>query len=107
MWRTRRWSHHLGETPPHWAPKRRSAKVARYEQAIAIGRENWQSAALRAGNRAAAAMSLNHSAKLNGLDPYAYSRRVLERLPTQPASRIAELLPHRWTPLAICRSHVP
>jgi transposase len=25
-------------------------------------------------------------------------RDVLERLPTQPASRIAELLPHRWHP---------
>jgi transposase len=23
-------------------------------------------------------------------------RDVLERLPTQPASRIGELLPHRW-----------
>jgi transposase len=41
-------------------------------------------------------MSLIHSAKLNGFDPYAYVRDVLERLPTQPASRIAELLPHRW-----------
>lgn len=39
-------------------------------------------------------MSLIHSAKLNGLDPYAYMRDVLEQLPTQPASRIAELLPH-------------
>jgi len=43
-------------------------------------------------------MSLIHSAKLNGLDPYAYIRDVLERLPTQPASRIEELLPHRWAP---------
>ena len=25
------------------------------------------------------------------------SHGVLERLPTQPASRIAELLPHRWS----------
>lgn len=41
-------------------------------------------------------MSLIHSAKLNGLDPYAYIRDVLEWLPTQLASRIAELLPHRW-----------
>lgn len=40
-------------------------------------------------------MSLIHSAKLNELDPYPYIRDVLERLPTQPASRIEELLPHR------------
>lgn len=29
---------------------------------------------------------------------YAYLRDVLERLPTQQASRIDELLPHRWPP---------
>ena len=43
-------------------------------------------------------MSLIGSAKMNDLDPYAYLRDVLERLPTHPASRIAELLPHRWHP---------
>ncbi|WP_443112089.1 IS66 family transposase [Aquabacterium sp. OR-4] len=67
---------------------------------IAIGRQNWLFAgSLRAGKRAAAGMSLIHSAKLNGLDPYAYMRYVLERLPTQPASRITELLPHHWQPI--------
>ena len=56
---------------------------------IALGRQNWLFAgSLRAGKRAAAVMSLIHSAKLNGLDPYAYLRDVLERLPAQPASRI-------------------
>ena len=64
---------------------------------IAIGRNNWLFAgSLRAGKRAAAIMSLVHSARLNGHDPYAYLRDVLERLPTQPNSRIAELLPHHW-----------
>jgi transposase len=64
---------------------------------IALGRNNWLFAgSLRAGERAAAVMSLIHSAKLNGLDPYAYMRDVLERLPTQQASRISELLPHCW-----------
>lgn len=64
---------------------------------IALGRNNWLFAgSMRAGKRAAAVMSLIHSARLNGLDPYAYIRDVLERLPTQPASRISELLPHRW-----------
>jgi transposase len=41
-------------------------------------------------------MSLLHSARLNGHEPHAYLKDVLERLPTQPASRIGELLPHRW-----------
>lgn len=66
---------------------------------IALGRKNWLFAgSLRAGQRAAAIMSLIHSARLNGHDPYAYLRDVLTRLPTQLNSRIEELLPHRWKP---------
>ena len=66
---------------------------------IALGRANWLFAgSLRAGKRAAAVMSLVHSARLNGHDPYAYLKDVLTRLPTQPASRVQELLPHRWQP---------
>ena len=66
---------------------------------VALGRANWLFAgSLRAGQRAAAVMSLVHSARLNGHDPYAYLRNVLERLPTHPASRVGELLPHRWSP---------
>lgn len=64
---------------------------------IAIGRSNWLFAGgLRAGQRAAAVMSLIHSARLNGHDVYAYMKDVLERLPSLPASRISELFPHRW-----------
>ena len=69
---------------------------------IAIGRSNWLFAgSLRAGKRAAAVMSLVHSARINDVDPYAYLKDVLERLPTLPASRIAELLPHRWQPYTV------
>ena len=64
---------------------------------VALGRSNWLFAgSLRAGQRAAAVMSLIQSAKLNGHDPYRYLKDVLERLPTQPASRLEELLPQRW-----------
>jgi transposase len=64
---------------------------------VALGRSNWLFAgSLRAGQRAATIMSLIQSAKLNGHDPYRYLKEVLERLPTQPASRIDELLPHCW-----------
>ena len=64
---------------------------------IAIGRKNWLFAgSQRAGKRAAAIMSLIQSAKLNGHDPHVYLKDVLTRLPTQRASRIGELLPHRW-----------
>ncbi len=43
-------------------------------------------------------MSLIQSAKLNGLDPYAYLKDVLQRLPTHKVRLVGELLPHRWTP---------
>lgn len=64
---------------------------------IATGRKNWLFAgSLRAGQRAAAIMSLIQSAKLNDHDPFVYLKDVLARLPTQPFSKIVELLPHRW-----------
>jgi transposase len=84
-----------GELPPdnNW--------VENQIRPIAIGRSNWLFAgSLRAGQRAAAIMSLVHSARLNGHEPHAYLRDVLERLPAQPASRIGELLPHHWQPPA-------
>lgn len=56
---------------------------------------------LRAGKRAAAVVSLLHSARINGHDPCAYFEDELKRLPTtHPANRINELLPHRWSPSA-------
>ncbi|WP_256390458.1 transposase domain-containing protein, partial [Pseudomonas yamanorum] len=61
------------------------------------GRSNWLFAgSLRSGKRAAAIMSLIQTARLNGHDPYAYLKDVLTRLPTQRASEITELLPHKW-----------
>ncbi|RVU80955.1 IS66 family transposase [Leucothrix sargassi] len=63
----------------------------------ALGRKNWLFAgSLESGQRAANVMSLIQSARLNGLDPYAYLADVLKRLPTHPDSQIDELLPHVW-----------
>lgn len=63
---------------------------------IAIGKKNWLFAGSeRAGKRAAAIQSLFGTARLNGLDPYAWLRDTLEKLPTWPYSRIDELLPLR------------
>jgi len=45
------------------------------------------------GNRAAAMYTLIGTAKLNGLDPEAYLRHVLERIADHPINRIADLLP--------------
>ena len=66
----------------------------------ALGRKNWLfSGSLAAGQRAADIMSLLQTAKLNGHEPMAYLKEVLERLPTHPYSRISELLPTHWKPV--------
>lgn len=71
----------------------------------ALGRKNWLFAgSLRSGKRAAVIMSLIQSARLNGHDPYAYLKDVLTRLPTQRASEIEQLLPHKWKPVQLLNS---
>ncbi|MDP9652037.1 IS66 family transposase [Paraburkholderia caledonica] len=69
----------------------------------AIGRANWMFAgSLRAGQRAAAIMSLLRSAQLNGHDPHTYLKDILTRLPTHKACAITDLLPHRWQNSQAC-----
>jgi transposase len=64
-----------------------------------LGAKNWLFVGSElAGQRAAVVMSLVQSAKLNKIDPWAYLRDVLARIHGHPASRIGELLPHRWRP---------
>ncbi|MDQ3259955.1 MAG: IS66 family transposase [Pseudomonadota bacterium] len=63
---------------------------------IAIGRRNWLfTGSERAGQRAAAIQTLLGTAKLNGLDPAAWLRETLEKLPTCLNREIDSLLPLR------------
>ncbi len=65
---------------------------------IALGKKNWLFAGSeRAGQRAAVIQTLLGTAKLNGLDPSAWLKDILEKLPTWPNSRIDELLPFAVT----------
>ena len=64
---------------------------------LVLGRENYMFAGSEAGAwRAAIIYSLVASCKLNGIDPFAYFRDVLERVSTHPAEAIDELLPNNW-----------
>ena len=75
--------------------------VERLMRPWAMGRKAWLFCGSElAGQRAAMVMSLVQSAKLNGHDPWAYLKDVLERLLAHPNHRIDELLPHRWSPAA-------
>jgi hypothetical protein len=67
---------------------------------IALGKKNWLFAGSeRAGVRAAAIQTLLGTAKLNGLDPAAWLRDTLEKLPTCLNSQIDSLLPLRVEPI--------
>ena len=50
----------------------------------------------RGGRAAAILYSLVASAKRNGLDPFAYLRDLLARIPTHPQRDIAQLFPDHW-----------
>jgi len=65
---------------------------------ICLGKKNWLfTGSERAGKRAAAIQSLLATAARNGLDPAAWLRRTLEKLPTCLNSEIDSLLPLRDT----------
>ena len=70
---------------------------------IALGRKNWLFCGSDRGGRAAAIhFSLLASCKRHGLDPWAYYRDILTRLPAMLPGASEEallaLLPHRWQP---------
>jgi hypothetical protein len=77
-----------------WLPKR----YGQNECELALGRKNHLFAGSDGGaDRWAIVASLLATAKLNGIEPYAYLKNVLERMTHgYPANRIDDLLPWNW-----------
>ena len=67
---------------------------------IKVGAHNWLFAGSDAGGRTAAIhFSIIRTCERHGIDPFAYYRDVLTRLPDHPINQIDELLPDRWQPM--------
>ena len=64
---------------------------------VGIGRKNWRFAGHdKAAQCTATLYSLVASAERHGIDPQAYLRGVLARMPSMPVSQMEKLLPERW-----------
>ena len=66
---------------------------------IAIGRNNWTFLGSDSGGKTAAVLrSFVASCQRNEVNPFTWYKDVLSRIATWPITRIAELLPHNWSP---------
>ncbi len=74
--------------------------VERAIRPVALGRKNHLFAGSDSGaDRWAIVASLLTTAKLNGIEPYAYLKDVLQRMTDgRPVNRLDDLLPWNWTP---------
>lgn len=67
---------------------------------MAIGRKNYLFAGSdRAASHAALMYSLLGTCKLHGVEPFAYLRDVIARIPEHKANKLSELLPYNWQPV--------
>ncbi len=68
---------------------------------LVLGRRNYLFAGSDGGGESAAVIySLIGTARLNGIEPFAYLRTVFERIANHPINRIDELLPWHLMPAA-------
>jgi transposase len=66
---------------------------------IAVGRKNWLFCGSDTGGQTAAILfSLIATCERHKVNPFEYLRDVLDRIASQPMSRLAELLPGQWKP---------
>jgi transposase len=64
---------------------------------VAVGRHNWMFFGSDEGGKTAAVLrSFVASCQRVGVDPFAWLKDTLSRIPDHPITRISELLPHNW-----------
>jgi hypothetical protein len=67
---------------------------------IAVGRGNWTFFGSDTGSKTAAVLrSFIASCKRCDVEPFAWFRDVLSRIPSHSINRLSELLPHNWKPI--------
>jgi transposase len=66
---------------------------------VAVGRNNWIFFGSDQGGKTAAVLrSFVATCQRAGIDPFIWLKDVLSRIAAHPITRLAELLPHNWTP---------
>ena len=74
-------------------------RTERALRGVAVGRNNWVFFGSDQGGRTAAVLrSFVASCQRVGIDPFLWLKDVLSRIATHPVTRLAELLPHNWSP---------
>ena len=77
-------------------------------RAVAIGRKNWLFAGSDAGGRTAAVLyTMTQTCKRHRVDPFAYLKDVLARLPGLPAEQLPDLFPHIWAAAQRTQAETP
>jgi hypothetical protein len=70
----------------------------------AIGKKNWLFVGeADAGERSAILYTIIESCRRRGIDPYAYLRQVLSRLPQMTNRQIPEVIPAAWSKVQVQR----
>lgn len=69
-------------------------------RSVAVGRNNWIFFGSDQGGKTAALLrSFVATCQRAGIDPFIWFKDVLSRIAAHPITRLAELLPHNWTPV--------
>jgi hypothetical protein len=77
-------------------------------RAVPLGRKNYLFFGSDVGGETAAVLyTFTQTCQALGIEPWRYLRGVLERRPSHPPERLAELLPDEWAKVNTLLGHEP